>query len=76
MTNHNTDDSQEDDQVKDKDSSDWSEEGSIEDDVMAYETAVWWKERKGKGGGKRWSIYVRLIVYQLVALISLGELIS
>ena len=40
VTNHNTDDNQEDEEIEDEDSSNWSKEGSIEYNTMAYETAA------------------------------------
>ena len=40
VTNHNADDSQEDEDIEDEDGSDWSKEGSIEYYTMANEAAA------------------------------------
>lgn len=40
VTNHNTDDNQEDEEIEAEDGSDWSKEGSVEYNTMAYETAT------------------------------------
>ena len=40
VTNHNTDDSQEDEEIEDENGSNGSEEGSVEHNPVAYKTAI------------------------------------
>lgn len=40
VTNHDADDNQEDEKIEDENGSDWSKEGGIEHNTMAYETAA------------------------------------
>ena len=44
VTNHNADNNQKDEKTEDEDGSNWSKEGGIEHNTMAYETAAERKE--------------------------------